>query len=151
MSNIGKLVIVFMTVLAGCSSLEEPRDIRSFGGISKQEIVLAMREGFINNEYRVETISVESGEIKAVSPELDRDLVWFVPWRKDRWVITTFVEPLGNDEGYKISASADPEEKGVLESSEWKPRGQLSRDRDYILDLIQEIESTLISKGATLK
>lgn len=143
--------ITFITLLIGCSSLEAPREIRNVGGIDKEDIVLALREGFVSNGYRVETISLEDGSIKVVSPELDRELLWIMPWRKDRWTIAAYVEPLESEDGYKISANADPEERGVLESSVWKPREQLSSDRNYILDLVQHIEDFLLDKGATLK
>lgn len=143
--------IIFLFLVAGCSTLEEPREIRNVGGIDKTAIVLAIREGFVSKGYRVETISLADGSIKVVSPELNRDLLWVIPWRKDRWTIAAYVAPLKNDDGYKITANADPEERGVLDSSVWKPRGQLSHDRNYILDLVQYIENVLIENGATLK
>ncbi len=145
------VVITFLLLAAGCSTLEAPREIRNVGGIDKEEIVLALREGFLSKGYRVETIKIGDGSIKVVSPELDRELLWIIPWRKDRWTIVAYVEPLENEDGYKISANVDPEERGVLESSVWKLRGQLSSDRNYVLDLIQQIENVLLDKGATLK
>ena len=39
--------ITFITLLIGCSSLEAPREIRNVGGIDKEDIVLALREGFV--------------------------------------------------------------------------------------------------------
>ncbi len=78
------VVITFLLLAAGCSTLEAPREIRNVGGIDKEEIVLALREGFLSKGYRVETIKIGDGSIKVVSPELDRELLWIIPWRKDR-------------------------------------------------------------------
>lgn len=144
-------VITLFFLMVGCSAFNVPREIRNVDGINKEDTLLALREGFLKKDYRVETISIKDGVIKVVSPEFDRKLLWIIPWRKDRWTVFVCVDPLEHEEGYKISAKVDPEERGVFESSVWKSREQLSTDRNYILDLIQMMESLLLDKGAILK
>lgn len=143
-------ILLLAGFLYGCSTAP-PRELRAVTGITHADAVHVVRQGLLDEGYRVSEIRVEEGLIKAVSPELDRDLLWLIPWRKDRWTITVYVNPTEDNKGFVISANADAEERGVLESSKWSPRDELPGDEGYLLELLEKMDTLLISNGASFK